>query len=81
MNPRERHEQIILDAALANDLRKGKLESFTREDDAKMVVITRESFLNLTEKAELLECLQACGVDNWEGYGDAQAMARGDFDE
>jgi hypothetical protein len=33
----------------------------------------------LEEDAEFLSCLEACGVDNWDGYGDAkQMMAEGD---
>ena len=26
------------------------------------------------EKSEFLDCLKACGVDNWDGYSDAQNM-------
>jgi maleate cis-trans isomerase len=30
----------------------------------------------LREDAELLSCLEACGVDNWSGYSDAIQMFR-----
>lgn len=26
------------------------------------------------EDIQFLNCLRACGVDNWEGYGEAQRM-------
>lgn len=28
------------------------------------------------EDVRFLECLRACGVDNWEGYGEARKMMR-----
>jgi len=39
------------------------------------LVIVYESKLNsLEEDRRLMECLQACGVDNWDGYEYAQEM-------
>lgn len=32
-------------------------------------------------RVELLECLEACGVDNWSGYEDAQDMYNGSWDD
>jgi len=31
----------------------------------------------LIEDSQFLECLVAAGVDNWDGYGDAQEMLDG----
>lgn len=39
-----------------------------------MVTITKVEYKSLLEKVEFLECLEACGVDNWNGYSDAHAM-------
>lgn len=36
-----------------------------------MVEITQEEYLNLVENSKKLACLEAWGVDNWEGYGEA----------
>jgi len=33
---------------------------------------------SLAKRAEWLECLEAAGVDNWEGYSDARAIQRGE---
>jgi hypothetical protein len=40
----------------------------------KMVTITEEEYKELLDKADFLECLLACGVDNWSGYGYAVDM-------
>ena len=32
----------------------------------------------LLEQVEFLNCLEAAGVDNWSGYGDAQQMMEED---
>lgn len=40
----------------------------------EMVTITKDEYESLTAAAEFLNCLEACGVDNWGGYGDAQDM-------
>lgn len=39
-----------------------------------MVTITKEEYERLRERDEFLSCLEANGVDNWSGYGDAQQM-------
>lgn len=36
--------------------------------------ITTERLAELLEAEDLLQCLQACGVDNWDGYCDAVEM-------
>lgn len=38
------------------------------------VTITVVEYEKLLDKAALLECLEACGVDNWCGYGEAIEM-------
>lgn len=40
----------------------------------QMVTITRKEYDRLTKDSEFLSCLESCGVDNWDGYGDAQEM-------
>lgn len=38
------------------------------------IIITLKEYNNLLNQAEFLNCLEACGVDNWDGYGDACEM-------
>lgn len=38
------------------------------------VTITKEEYERLLEEVAFLECLRACGVDNWQGYDDAVEM-------
>ena len=40
-------------------------------DCEENINISKRKYDELKEKADLLECLLACGVDNWEGYEDA----------
>lgn len=40
----------------------------------KMVTITKAEHEHLLERNEFLNCLQAVGVDNWDGYSEAWAM-------
>lgn len=44
----------------------------------KMVTIKQSRLDYLEERVEFLNCLEACGVDNWEGYGDAYQMLEED---
>lgn len=37
----------------------------------EMVSISKEEYEILLSRIDFLNCLEACGVDNWEGYGDA----------
>ena len=39
-----------------------------------IVTITREEYIELLDCKERLECLEAAGVDNWEGYDYAMEM-------
>lgn len=36
------------------------------------ITITKAEYMRLKERDEFLSCLEAEGVDNWSGYGDAQ---------
>lgn len=38
------------------------------------VTISRSEYEQLLNDSEFLSCLEACGVDNWDGYGDAWEM-------
>lgn len=40
----------------------------------KTVTITESEYDRLFEDSQMLEALDACGVDNWEGYERAQEM-------
>lgn len=37
----------------------------------EQVTISREEYAEMQERLKLLDCLEASGVDNWQGYGDA----------
>lgn len=38
------------------------------------VEISKERYEELLEAEAFLQCLEGAGVDNWDGYGDAQEM-------
>lgn len=38
------------------------------------VTILQSEYNRLVEDSEFLACLQGAGVDNWEGYSEAQDM-------
>lgn len=40
----------------------------------EIVMVTTEQYNKLNRDQDFLLCLQGCGVDNWEGYGDAVEM-------
>lgn len=37
-------------------------------------MVLKAEYEEMTERLEFLSCLEACGVDNWEGYSDAGQM-------
>ena len=45
--------------------------------DEEMVSISKKELDKLKEDSNLLECLRAQGVDNWDGWDDAIEMANG----
>lgn len=55
--------------------------SKAREEDEKFVTITRKEYERLLDSEHKLECLDAAGVDNWGGYGDAMEMYQEEGDE
>lgn len=42
--------------------------------DHETVTISKEHYDELIEDQAFLSCLQAAGVDNWDGYSEAQEM-------
>ena len=42
------------------------------------VTISRKYYEYLVERNDWLECLEAAGVDNWDGYSEAQKMMYND---
>jgi len=48
---------------------------------AQVVGDLTNKLLKAQEDADFLECLKACGVDNWSGYGDAVDMFNGDYED
>lgn len=49
--------------------------------DEEMVTITKAEYDELLEAAAWLDCLEAAGVDNWDGIEEAIAMRREDEGE
>lgn len=45
------------------------------------VTISIEEYEQLLDSAHFLECLQAMGVDNWQGYDDACKMYQEEGEE
>ena len=45
-------------------------------DTDDTVTISRQEYETLTKDAALLNALEACGVDNWNGYSDARRYLR-----
>lgn len=44
----------------------------------KNITITKKEYERLIDADLFLNCLKACGVDNWQGYGDAVDMMEGE---
>ncbi len=42
--------------------------------ESKTITISIEEYDSLVEDRDFLDCLEACGVDNWEGYEEARKM-------
>ena len=41
---------------------------------SKTITISQEEYDRLISADNFLNCLEACGVDNWHGYGEAIEM-------
>ena len=46
--------------------------------EPETITITKEEYDTLCRDSEFLNALELCGVDNWDGYEEAQEMMRGD---
>lgn len=46
---------------------------------ADVVSVPRESYLRLLRADAMMNALRACGVAKWEGYGDAERLAKPAF--
>jgi hypothetical protein len=57
-----------------NDWFKEHFEIIDIEETEEMVTITKAEYESLKEEAEKLSKLEAWGVDNWSGYGEALAQ-------
>lgn len=38
------------------------------QNDQETITITKSEYDELIKDSKMLECLDVCGVDNWEGY-------------
>lgn len=41
---------------------------------SEKVTIDKDVYNELEERSDFLSCLEACGVDNWNGYSDAREL-------
>lgn len=48
--------------------------TMTTDTEEEMVTITKEEYEELLADSKFLACLDAAGVDNWDGYDFAQDM-------
>jgi hypothetical protein len=48
--------------------------------DQETITISKREYEELLKKVHFLECLEACGVDNWEGYDEAWELYENDED-
>lgn len=51
-----------------------QLMSHLNGEDNSMAEEFRAELEKVQEESEFLNCLKACGVDNWDGYSDAHQM-------
>lgn len=59
--------------SLARSIGQGKVKR-AEYDLVESVAVPVEKYKEMLERLEFLNCLEACGVDNWEGYSDAGQM-------
>ena len=64
-------EQVYALADILGIEYKGEDENASEKDE---VTISRYEYDMLLQDSEFLNCLEACGVDGWYGYGDAYEM-------
>lgn len=63
------HDVDIDNEELAQDLNKAA-DLLTSE----LVFVESSEYERMKDEIDFLECLEAAGVDNWPGYGDAVDM-------
>lgn len=51
-----------------------QLMSHLNGEENSMAEEFRAALEKVQEDSEFLNCLKSCGVDNWDGYSDAQEM-------
>lgn len=51
-----------------------QLMSHLNGEENSMAEEFREALEKVQEDSEFLECLKSAGVDNWDGYSEAQEM-------
>lgn len=60
--------------------RKEWVPMVNKDDTPRMVTIEQRRYEQLIEKEEWLGCLEAAGVDNWQGIDEACRISREDSD-
>lgn len=50
----------------------------TSIDTGEEIVVLKEAYESFKEDSDFLDCLKACGVDNWCGYDEACEMKYGE---
>lgn len=58
-----------------------QLMSHLNGEDNSMAEEFRGALEKVQEESKFLNCLEACGVDNWDGYSDAQNMVWSDGED
>lgn len=56
--------------------REGDCEVVKTLEEPEMVVITKAEYDRLLDVDDWMDCLEAAGVDNWEGYDEAHRIRR-----
>lgn len=70
------HEYSEEDYALIEDFKR----NLTNLRGFGATVCTQGDYTGLVEDQAFLQCLEAAGVDNWDGYEIAQEMMEEDFE-
>ncbi len=48
--------------------------------NSEFITITKKEYDELKSDSDFLKSLEAAGVDNWQGYGDAQDIYEKEFE-
>ena len=65
---------------ITEDLAPEELQQILGELIPETITIKKKEYDNLVERDEFLNCLEACGVDNWCGWDDAWEMMQPEED-